>query len=196
MDYVGRGRSRRAPALYPSTWCPLLSMGRLRVCAAAYRGQIIDCRPNALYDIRKGIIMRGPPGDRFAVFRQHLESAEWSAFPIRGTQDDRNDAGLVGLVPGDGLGHFDAIAEVRGHKISTDEQENDLVSLEVIHDLWLPFGSRHDIAVIPGRDELLPLQVAEMLVQLFTERLILVSVRDEDFECHDLLLLNMMKRLY
>ena len=77
-----------------------------------FAGQIIDCCADALQYIFKGIVKREPPGDCFRIGGQHLEFGKWRSLPICGTQENGDDTGLVGVVPGEGLFHLDTVAEV------------------------------------------------------------------------------------
>ena len=75
-------------------------MGPSRVWECPLLFQILDGSPDALGDVGKSSIMRAPLIDRFGVRREHLEFGEGGILPIRGTQENGNDAGLPGLVPG------------------------------------------------------------------------------------------------
>src|SRR5260221_5692508 len=61
----------------------------------------------------------------------------------------------------------------------------------MLDDLLLPFGSCNDITIMPGRDEPLPLEIAEVYAEFVLKRLIFVRVGNEDLQgwnWHDLLL--------
>src|SRR6266581_1887927 len=88
--------------------------------------------------------------------------------------------------------HFSTITEITGHKISTYEQEDDLCCIEVLDDVWLQFFSWFDISIIPGGDDVLSLEVCQVGVEFFAQRVILVGVGDEDFVCHGMLLFVLM----
>ncbi len=60
--------------------------------------------------------------------------------------------------------------------------------MQVLHDLGLPLCSWNNIPVIPGGDDLLPLEVAQVFLQLVAEFFITVGIGDEDLICHDILL--------
>ncbi len=90
--------------------------------------------------------------------------------------------------PGDGLFHFSTVTEVGGDKVGAYEQEDDLCCIEVLDDVWLQFFSWFDISIIPGGDDVLSLEVCQVGVEFFAQRVILVGVGDEDFVCHGMLL--------
>src|SRR5713226_2351522 len=157
-----------------------ISSGWRRVYTLPFAGQIINCRADALHYVFKGIVKRGPPGDRFRIGGQHLEFGEWRVLQIGRTQENGDNTCLVGVVPGDGLIHLDTVAEVRGHKVGAHQQEDDLGTLEALYNLWLPLCPRNNIPVIPGDDEILPLEVTQVFLQFFAQFLIPMGVGDED----------------
>src|SRR6266581_3953649 len=112
--------SRRTPGLCPSRWRLLHSMGLLRVWECPLLDQIIDGLADALHNNFKGIVTRGPPGDRLAIGRENLEFGERRSLPVGGTQDDGQDTRLVSVMPGDGPGHLHTVTEVRSHEVRTD----------------------------------------------------------------------------
>ena len=97
--------------------------------------QIIDGFADALHNIDKGIVMRGPAGDGLAIGREDLEFGERRSLPVGGTQDDREDTCLVGIMPGDRLRHLNTVTEIGGHEVSADQQQNDVIRVEVLNDL-------------------------------------------------------------
>src|SRR5438067_960769 len=125
-------------------------MGLLRVCDRSLLPQIIDGYTNPRDHILKRIVMGWPARHRLALSRQHLQLCEWRTFPIARTQDNGQDARLIGFVPGNSLCHLDAIAKVGGHKIGADEQEDDIGSVEMSQNLRARFCPWSDIAIIPG----------------------------------------------
>src|SRR2546421_9982848 len=110
-------------------------MGCLRVWWYALLRQIIDGFADASHHIYKRVIMGGPPGDGLAICRQQLEFGKRRSLPIRGPQDDGQDTRLVSVMPGNSPRHLDAIAEVRVHKVSADQQQNDLIPVQMLVDL-------------------------------------------------------------
>ena len=126
---------------------------RVWVCSLLY--QIINGFADAFYNIFKGIVMCGPSGDGFAICWQDFEFGERRSLPVGGTQDDRQNTRLVGIMPCDRLRHLDAITEIRGHEVSADQQQNDLICFQVLEDLGLPVGPGIDIPIIPGGDDVL-----------------------------------------
>src|SRR6266568_2595587 len=125
----------RAPVLYPSRWCLRGLMGQLRVWRYSLPGQIIDGLADASHHIFKRVIMSGPSGDGLAICRQHLEFGKRRSLPIGRPQDDRQDTRLVGVMPRDSPRHLDAITEVRVHKVSADQQQNNLIPVQMLPDL-------------------------------------------------------------
>src|SRR5438552_19126820 len=91
-------------------------------------------------------------------------------------------------MPGDGLLHLSTVTEVGVDKVGAYEQEDDLLFIEVLDDVWLQFFSWFDISIKPGGDDVLSLEVCQVGVEFFAQRLILVGVGDEDFVCHGMLL--------
>ena len=123
----------------------------------------------------------------FASVGSILSFVNGAPCQIGGTQENGDDAGLVGVVPGDGLCHLDTVAEVRGYEVGAYKQEDDLRSLRCC----MICGSNSapgDIAIVPGGDDVLAFEVTQVVVQFCAQRLILVGVGDEDFVCHGMLL--------
>ena len=87
-----------------------------------WKSQIIDGFAYAFYDIFKGIVMRGPPGDSLAACRQDLEFGEGRSLPVGGTQDNGDNTCLVGIMPCDRLRHLQTVTEIGGHEVSADQQ--------------------------------------------------------------------------
>src|SRR6266516_2193522 len=184
MGCDGTEHSRRTPGPSPSRWCLARSMGLLRVWEYPLLYQILDSFAYAFYDIFKGIVMRGPPGDSLAIGRENLEFGEGRSLPVGGTQDDGQDTRLVGIMPGNRLHHLDTVTEIGGYEVCADQQQNDLIRVEVLHDLGLPVGSRTDIPIIPGGDDVLSSQVAQVRFQFLVECSIAMSIGDEDGKRH------------
>jgi len=130
-------------------------MGQLRVWVA----QLLDGGSQAFHHVGKSIIVGWPISDGFAIGWQGFETGERRAFPIGWAEDDGDDTGLLGLVPGDGLLHFDAVAEVGGHEVGADEQEDELGFVEVGENLVFPFSAGSNVAIVPIVDESLSSQV-------------------------------------
>src|SRR2546421_9305496 len=116
---------------------------------------------------------------------------EGGAIPVGRAEDDGDDARLLRLVSRDSLLHLNAVAELGGHEVGADEQENEMGFVEVCENLFLPFGARGDIAIVPIVDEALSSQVGEMGSEFVSQGSIFVRVGNEDVECHLILLLIM-----
>jgi len=101
---------------------------------------------------------------------------EGRTFPVRGAQDDGDDARLLGIVTSDGLLHFDTVAEVGGHEVGADEQENEMGFVEAGENLFFPFGTGGNIAIVPVVDEALSAQVGEMGGEFVAQGSIFVRV--------------------
>src|SRR2546428_13818593 len=97
-------------------------MGSLRVWEYSLLDQIIDGFADALHNIDKGIVTRGPAGDSLAIGRQDLEFGERRSLPVGGTQDGRKDTCLVGIMPCDRSHHLDTVTGIGGHEVSADQQ--------------------------------------------------------------------------
>src|SRR6266536_524774 len=106
-------RSRRAPALCPSRRCLVRSMGLLRVWECPFLHEIIDGLADALHNIDKGIVTCGPSSDSLAIGRENLEFGKRRSLPVGGTQDDRDDTCLVGIMPGGNDVLSPQVAQVR-----------------------------------------------------------------------------------
>ena len=130
-------------------------MGLLRVWECPLLLQVLDGFADALHNIFKGIVMRGPTGDSLAIYRENLEFGEGRSLPVGGTQDDGQDTRLVGIMPCDRLRHLKTVTEIGGHEVSADQQQNDVIGVQVFVDLWLPFAPGTDIPIIPGGDDVL-----------------------------------------
>ena len=116
--------------------------------------------------------MRGPLSDRDAVTRKGLQLGKWCFFIVNRTQENRKNTGLILVVPDDGLLQLNAIAELGGHEVRTDEQKDELIMFEVIHDLWQPFCAWTDITLIVVANQLLVAQVGQMIGQFLSQELI------------------------
>src|SRR5205807_2308988 len=97
------------------------------------------------------------------------------------------DTSLVSIMSGNRLHHFCTIAEIRGHKICTNQQENNLRGIQVCYDLLLPFCPWTNIPIMPGVDDLLASQVTQVFLKFVVKFLILMRIGDEDLECHNVL---------
>src|SRR5260370_18118957 len=163
-------------------------MGLLRVWGCSLFDEIVDGLADALHNIFEGIVMCGPPGDRFAICRQNLEFVEGRSLPVGGAQDNRQDTCLVGIMPCDRLRHFDPVIEIGGHEVSADHKHNNLIGVEVFVDLWLPFAPWTDIPIIPGSNDVLSPEVAQVIFQFLAECSIAMRIGDEDGKRHTILL--------
>ncbi len=101
-----------------SSWRDAACCARRAGCGDGYGSgggsagvQVLDGSPDAFDHVCKRIVMCRPPADRFCVRREHLQFGEGSILPIGGAQENGNDAGLPGLVPGYGLVHLDIPAK-------------------------------------------------------------------------------------
>jgi hypothetical protein len=74
--------------------------------------------------------------------------------------------------------------------MGADEQEDDPGGSEVFEDVWLPFGSGDEIAVIPVAYDVLVSQIAQVDGQFIAEFAIFVGVGDKNIERHALLQLE------
>jgi len=74
------------------------------------------------------------------------------------------------------------------YKVCTDQQEDNLGELKVIHYLRFPFRPGSYISIIPGRDDILSFEITQVYFEFFAKCLILMGVRDKDLNCHDILL--------
>src|SRR5258708_29557340 len=131
--------------------------------------------------------MRRPPTYWFRKRRECLEFGERGISPIRGTQDNGNDAGLLSLVPGYGLFQLDIPAKGGGHEMGADEEQDNLGCSQVFKDLLLPFGSGDEIAIKPVTNHLLVSQIAQVDCQFIAEFAIFVCIGDKNTEWHALL---------
>src|SRR5436305_15125706 len=75
--------------------------------------------------------------------------------------------------------------------MGADEQEDDPGCSEVFEDVWLPLGSRDEIAVIPVAYDVLVSQIAQVDGQFIAEFAIFVGVGDKNVEWHALLQLEL-----
>ena len=74
--------------------------------------------------------------------------------------------------------------------MGADEQEDDSGGSEVCEDVWLPFGSGDEIAVIPVAYDVLVSQIAQVDGQFIAEFAIFVCVGDKNIDRHALLQLE------
>ena len=74
--------------------------------------------------------------------------------------------------------------------MGADEQEDDSGGSEVVEDVWLPFGSGDEVAVIPVAYDVLVSQIAQVDGQFIAEFAVFVGVGDKDVERHALLQLK------
>ena len=75
--------------------------------------------------------------------------------------------------------------------MGADEQEDDPGGSEVVEDVWLPFGSGDEVAVIPVAYDVLVSQIAQVDGQFIAEFAIFVRVGDKNVEWHALLQLEL-----
>src|SRR5262249_6953196 len=80
--------------------------------------------------------------------------------------------------------HLDVVAIVGREKVRTDEQKDDLGGAGVGIDLTPPFVARADAAIMPRDDESVPFEDRQMLLDLFAETLVFVSVRVKQLNRH------------
>jgi len=71
---------------------------------------------------------------------ESLDFLEWRSGPVNRAEDDGDDSRLIGIMPVNSTGHLDTVAEIRGHKVITNKQEDDLCAIEVLHDLGQSFS--------------------------------------------------------
>ncbi|HYU72995.1 MAG TPA: hypothetical protein VEL31_09975 [Ktedonobacteraceae bacterium] len=71
--------------------------------------------------------------------------------------------------------------------MGADEEEDNPGGSEVCEDVWLPFGSRDEIAIIPVANDVLVSQIAQVDGQFIAEFAIFVYVGDKNIEWHALL---------
>ena len=128
--------------------------------------------------------MRGPASDSLAIGWEDLELGKRRSLPVGGTQDDGQDTRLVGIMPGDRLRHLKTVTEIGGHEVSADQQQDDLIRVEVLDDFCLPVGPGTDIPIIPGGNDVLSPQVAQVRFQFLAECSIAMSIGDEDGKRH------------
>src|SRR6266849_5632029 len=81
--------------------------------------------------------------------------------------------------------HFNTITIVGGHKIWTDQQENNLSGIQMLLDLQFPFGSRTDISIIPDVNKTLSLQWYQMPFELIEKCFVFMGITAEDFDWHE-----------
>ena len=136
---------------------------------------------NASDHLCQRFVTIGPAGDGFVVTGKRLQLSQWGVFPIHRAHEDGNDTGCTGLMSPYGFLELDSPAIVGGEEVRTDEQENHAGRLQMAIDLVRPFCSRHDLAVVPGGDESLPLQETQMFLQFNFPELIFGSIGKEHF---------------
>jgi len=74
--------------------------------------------------------------------------------------------------------------------MGAEEEEDDFGGSEVLEDVWLPFGSGDEIAVIPVANDVLVSQITQVDGQFIAEFAIFVRVGDKNIERHALLQLE------
>src|SRR5579864_3051818 len=99
--------------------------------------------------VQKGFVRVAPTGDGFAIGGQHLEFLERCTLPVSWSQDDRDDAGFSTFVFLQGTLHFNTETIIRVHEVGTDQQEDDVSSIEVCINLAFPFCSCTNVTVMP-----------------------------------------------
>ena len=73
--------------------------------------------------------------------------------------------------------------------MSADKEEDDSGCSEMFEDIWLPLGSRDDIAIKPVANHLLVSQSAQVDGQFIAELAVSVRIGDKNIERHALLLM-------
>ncbi len=117
--------------------------------------------------------------DHFAVGRQCLELAERRRVPCDLADDDRDDAGLLRLVPLQRPLHLDVVAVVRAHEVGADQEQDQVGALQVLVDLALPFAAARDAAIGPELQHPGAIEELEVRLQLRPQTVVLVRVADE-----------------
>lgn len=100
--------------------------------------------------------------------------------PVGRPKEDRDDAGLAGVVTFEGARHLAVEAVIGGKEVGADEEEDHLGLAEVLVDLASPRVSGSDAAVMPTLEEALAFEEGEVDLQLVTERLVLVGIAEEE----------------
>jgi hypothetical protein len=71
------------------------------------------------------------------------------------TQNDRNDPGLTALVTLQSALHFDIIEIVGCQESHTDEQKDEVSTIQMIVNLSCPIASSEDGTIMPGGEQTL-----------------------------------------
>src|SRR5262245_55444859 len=79
------------------------------------------------------------------------------------------------------LGHFGFVAVVGFEKIGADKKEDYVRVSEPVIDLASPVRAGQDAAIMPFRDEALTIEDDKLTPHFVHQRLVLVSVGEEDF---------------
>src|SRR5450755_392322 len=120
-----------------------------------------------------------PLTHRFSIRRSHLEPGERRILPIYWAQDNGNNPGFFSIVSLQCPLHFNTITIFRTHESWTDQQQNNLSSIQVSVNFTCPIGSWANLAVMPVCDDALSPQIAQVLTQFFAISFVFVRVGDE-----------------
>ena len=83
---------------------------------------------------------------------------------INGTEQDRDHPGFTLLTTFECALHLHLVTVVGGEEVGADEQENDGGLVQVGINGVCPIGTWYNLAIIPGADNALTLQEAEMFL--------------------------------
>src|SRR6266496_611390 len=84
------------------------------------------------------------------------------------TQNHGNDARLSRVMPPDRNHHFFVIVVVRGYKIRTDQEKNDLRRPKVLFDLLVTLHTGTDVSIVPVDHTVRTSQERKMFIQFIT----------------------------
>lgn len=113
----------------------------------------------------EGLILIRPGGDRFIIIGQGLQFLEGCAGIVAGAQEDGDDTRLSCLVTLHGTLDFGPVAVLGSEVVGTDEQEDDMGGVELVHAFPGCLGASSNEMTVPAGDQSLSSQHGEVLVQ-------------------------------
>ncbi|OLE56518.1 MAG: hypothetical protein AUI36_15695 [Cyanobacteria bacterium 13_1_40CM_2_61_4] len=94
--------------------------------------------PDLFSNLSKGFIAIGPFGDRFAIAGDGEKLAKWCLFQIIGrTKENRNHGSFFRIIPFHRSFDINIIELLRKYKIWTDEQENNISTVQMVEDFCI-----------------------------------------------------------
>src|SRR6266700_4039245 len=110
---------------------------------------------------------------------------ERSLCPIHRSQQNGDDACLIGLMALQGALHLNTVTITGGKEVGTDKQKNHRGAVQMSVNGMSPIRAGDDQAIMPLSNQPLLAQKAEVLLQFLAELLIFMSIGVEKSDGRD-----------